>query len=194
MRSPPRSFKIEFKNRSVKSAVLGPTATEDYGGNISKPSFLDTSDFVAARSSRANGYDAVMEAANAVFARSVPASPAPEAVPTADISVGRVLPSLNDDSDPLAIRLAEADKKSRRKRVAGKAKAIAPLRPTMTKAPPASAGTQAPGEQATKKITRETTNVAAQDRPRRSIHKRRLLDAELKAGEKWKQRLCTAAR
>ena len=38
MRSPPRSFKIEFKNRSAKSAVLGPTATEDYGGNISKPS------------------------------------------------------------------------------------------------------------------------------------------------------------
>jgi hypothetical protein len=64
----------------------------------------------------------------------------------------------------------------------------------MTKAPPASAGTQAPEEQATKKITRETTNVAAQDRPRRSIHKRHLLDAELKAGEKWKRRLCTAAR
>jgi hypothetical protein len=92
MRSPPRSFKFEFKNRSVKSTVLGPTATEDYGGNISKPSFLDTSDFVAARSSRANGYDAMMEAANAVFARSVPASPAPEAGPTPDISVGRVLP------------------------------------------------------------------------------------------------------
>lgn len=194
MRSPPRPFKIEFKNRSAKSAALGPPATEDYGGNISKPSFLDTSDFVAARSSRANGYDAVMEAADAVFARSVPASPAPETGPTPGISVGRVLPSLADDSDPLAIRLAEADKKSRRKHVARKAQAIAPLRPTMSKAPPTSAATQAPDEQATKEIARETPNVATQDRPRRSIHKRRLLEAELKAGEKWKRRLCEAAR
>ena len=78
MRSPPRSFKIEFKNRSAKSAALASTTTEDHGKNISKPSFLDTSDFVTARSNRASGCDAVMEAANAVFARNVPASLAPE--------------------------------------------------------------------------------------------------------------------
>ena len=194
MRSPPRSFKIEFKNRSAKSTTLGWTAPEDYGEKIPKLSFLDTSDFVAARSNRASGYDAVMEAANAVFARNVPASPAPETAPPSSVSVGRVLPSLTDKSDPLAIRLADADKKSRRKRVAGKTKAISSLRPTKTNAQPASAVTQAPDEKATKEITRETPNVAAQDRQRRSIHKRRLLDAELKAGEKWKRRLCTAAR
>lgn len=37
-------------------------------------------------------------------------------------------------------------------------------------------------------------NVAMQDRPRRSTHMHRLLDAELKGGEKWKRRLCKAAR
>src|SRR5208283_1566100 len=193
MRSPPRSFKIEFKNRSAKSTALGWTATEDHGEKIPKPSFLDTNDFVAARSNRASGYDAVMGAANAVFARNVPASPRlrrlrlPAAPPPE-----RVLPSLTNDSNPLAIRLADADKKSRRKRVAGKAKAISSLRPTKTKAQPASAVTQAPDEQATKEMIPETRNVAAKDRPRRSIHKRRLLDAELKASEKWKRRLCKA--
>ena len=194
MRSPPRSFKIEFKNRSAKSTALGWTATEDHGEKIPKPSFLDTSDFVAARSNRASGYHAVMEAANAVFARNVPASPAPETPAPSSVPPERVLPSLPNDSDPLAIRLADADKKSHRKPVAGKAKAISSLRPTKTKAQPASAATQAPDEQATKEMIPETRNVAAQDRPRRSIHKRRLLDAELKDGEKWKRRLCTAAR
>jgi hypothetical protein len=92
------------------------------------------------------------------------------------------------------IRLAAADKKSPSKRVAGKAKAISSLRPTKRKTRPASAATQAPDEQATKELTPETRNVATQDRSRRSIHKRRLLDAELKAGEKWKRHLCKAAR
>lgn len=194
MRSPPRPFKIEFKNRSAKSAALGPPATEEFDKKISKPSFLDTSDFVAARSNRASGHDAVMEAANAVFARKVPASLPAETAPTPSISVGRVLPSLTDDSDALAIRLADADKKSRRKRGVEKAKEISAHRPTKTKAPPASAATHAPDEQATKEVMRETPNVAGRDRQRRSIHQRRLLDAELKAGEKWKRRLCKAAR
>jgi hypothetical protein len=194
MRSPPRSFKVEFKNRSAKSMALGPAATEDYGKNISKPSFLDTSEFVAARSSQGSGYEAVMEAANAVFARSDPASPAPETAPISSVSVGCVLPSLIDNGDPLAIRLADSDKKSRRKRGVGKAEEISALRPTKTKAQPASAATYAPDEQATKEITRETPNVAALDRERRSIHQRRRLDAELKAGEKWKRSLCRAAR
>jgi hypothetical protein len=199
MRSPPRSFKIEFKTRSAKSRALGWTATEDHGDKIPQLSFLDTRDFVAARSNRASGHDAVMEAANAVFARNIPTAPAPETpVPEtpapSSVSAGRVLPSLIDESDPLAIRLAEVGKKSRRERVARRAEAIAPLRPKMAKAPPASAAPRAPDKQAAKEITRETPNVTAQDRQSRSVHKRRLLDAELKAGEKWKRRLCAAAR
>ncbi|BDV41033.1 hypothetical protein DSM21852_42870 (plasmid) [Methylocystis bryophila] len=43
------------------------------------------------------------------------------------------------------------------------------------------------------KIVPETP-TAALDWERRSARKRRLLDAELKAGEKWKRRLCKAAR
>jgi hypothetical protein len=194
MRSPRRSFKVEFKNRAAKSTQLGWTATEDHSEKTVEPSFLDTSDFLAARSNRASGHDAVMAAANAVFARNVPASPAPETPPPSSVPVGRVLPSLTDDCDPLAIRLADAEKNSRRKRVAGKAKTIPSLCPKKMKAQPATATTRAPDEQAAEEIPRETANVAARDGERRSIHKRRRLDAELKAGERWKRRLCTAAR
>jgi len=194
MRSPPRSFKIEFKNRSAKSTTLGWAATQDHGEKTLKPSFLDTSQFVASRNNGASGHDAVMEAANAVFARSLPASAPPETPPPSGVPAGRVLPSLTDDADPLTLRLAEADEKTRRKRGVGKVKTVSPLRPTKPKAPPASAATQAPQARATQQIARETPNVAARDGERRSIHKRRLLDAELKAGEKWKRRLCAAAR
>jgi hypothetical protein len=194
MRSPPRSFKIEFKNRSAKSTPLGWTATEDHSEKTVKPSFLDTSEFLAARSNRASGHDAVMEAANAVFARNVPASPAPETPPPSIVPVGRVLPSLIDNCDPPAIRIADAEKNSSRKRVAGTAKTVSSPRPTEMKVQPASTATQAPDERAAEQITRETPNVAPRDGERRSILKRRLLDAELKAGEKWKRRLCTAAR
>ena len=50
-----------------------------------------------------------------------------------------------------------------------------------------------PPKQAATKIVPETP-TAARDCERRSARKRRLLDAELKAGEKWKRRLCKAAR
>ncbi len=54
--------------------------------------------------------------------------------------------------------------------------------------------TQVAVVQAAPEIEPEAPIAAAPDRERRSIHKRRLLDAELKAGEKWKRRLCRAAR
>jgi hypothetical protein len=193
MRSPPRSFKIEFKNRSHKSTAPAPMAMEDCGKSISEPSFLDRSNF-AARSNRASGYDAVMEAANAVFARNIPASPAPETAPNSSVPVGRVLPSLVDNGDQLAVGSGDAEKKSRRKYMAGKPQAISPIRPAKAKDQPANAATRAADEQATLEVVRETPNVAALDRERRSILQRRLLDAELKAGEKWKRRLCKAAR
>ena len=50
-----------------------------------------------------------------------------------------------------------------------------------------------PPKQAATEIAPETP-TAALDGERRSARKRRLLDAELKAGEKWKRRLCKAAR
>ncbi|QGM48333.1 hypothetical protein [Methylocystis heyeri] len=165
---------------------------EDHSEKTVKPSFLDTSDFLAARSNRDEGHDAVMEAANAVFARNAPASPPPETPQPSSVPVGRVLPSLTDDCDPVAIRLADAEKNSRRKRVAEET--VPSLRLKKKKAPPAAAAAQAPDERAAEEHTRETPNVAVRDGERRSIHKRRLLDAELKAGEKWKRRLCTAAR
>jgi len=50
-----------------------------------------------------------------------------------------------------------------------------------------------PPKQAATKIAPETPTVAP-DCERKLARKRRLLDAELKAGEKWKRRLCKAAR
>ena len=49
-------------------------------------------------------------------------------------------------------------------------------------------------EQAPTSIPPDTSIATAPERELRSLKKRRLLDANLKAGEKWKRRLCKAAR
>jgi hypothetical protein len=55
--------------------------------------------------------EASMKAAEAVFARSVPAAPRPETNPPLNASLGRVLRSLIENSVAPTIRFAEADEK-----------------------------------------------------------------------------------
>ena len=88
---------------------------------------------------------------------------------------------------------AEADQKAGRSRVARKAKAASPARPRRSPVPAEDSVVLDPPKQAATKIVPEMP-TAALDGERRSARKRRLLDAELKAGEKWKRRLCKAAR
>jgi len=169
-----------------------PPTNDDAGKDRVTPSFLDVGVFKAGRNSHATGYEAAMKAAEAVFARSVPAAPRPETNPPLNAPVGRVLPSLIENSVAPTIRLAEADEKPAPSRATKKAKAASPVRPKRPSAKPEAVVMQDSVEQSATKIAPET--LTAPDHERRSLQKRRVLDASLKAGEKWKRRLCKAAR
>jgi hypothetical protein len=194
MRPTVRTFKIEFKSRSSRSTPMCPPRGDDAGKDRATPSFLDVGAFTAGRNRRANDYEAAMKAADAVFARVAPAVPSPETNPSSNAPMGRILPSLVENSDARIGRLAEAHQKPGHRGVARKAKAASPVRPKKPTVQPESALAKDSVVQAATETTPETPIAAAPDRERRSIHKRHLLDAELKAGEKWKRRLCGAAR
>ena len=149
--------------------------------------------FAADRRYRANAPEAATRAAHAVFGRTSSPAPAPEAIPASNAPVGRVLPSLIENSGVLAVRPAEADQKAGRSRAVRKAKAASPARARRSPVPAEDGVVLEPPKQAATKNVPETP-TAAPDCERRSARKRRLLDAELKAGEKWKWRLCKAAR
>jgi hypothetical protein len=171
---------------------MRPPTSVDAGKDRATPSFLDVSVFTAGRSSHANDYEAARKAAEAVFARSVPAAPRPETNLPLNAPVGRVLPSLIENIVAPAIRLAEADEKPVRGRAAGRANAASRVQIKKPTIQPEPAVMQDSVEQSATKIAPET--LIAPDHERRSLQKRRILDASLKAGEKWKRRLCKAAR
>ena len=177
MRPTVRPFKIEFKTRSSRSTPMRPPTSDDAGKDRATPSFLDVSVFTAGRNSHANDYEAAMKAAEAVFARSVPAAPAPETNPPLNAPVGRVLPSLIEDSVAPTIRLAEGDEKPVRGRTAGRVKAasrVQPKKPTVQSEPAVMQ------DQSATKIAPET--LIAPDHERRSLQKRRILDASSQGG------------
>ena len=188
MRHPVRPFKIEFKSRSSRSTQMRSPKGDDADRTVSAPSFLDTSDFLGARGSHANGYDAAMKAADAVFGRGASVAAVSEPPPST-APIGRVLPSLIENSDALTVRMADADVKAPRPQVARKAE-TSPVR----RKKPNAQSESAIARESVERVATQTVPAAEPDRERRSVHKRRLLDAELKAGEKWKRRLCRAAR
>jgi hypothetical protein len=171
---------------------MRPPTSVDAGKDRATPSFLDVSVFTAGRNSHANDYEAARKAAEAVFGRSVPAAPGPETNPPLNAPVGRVLPSLIENSVAPSIRLVEADEKPVRSRAASRAKAASRVQPKNPTVQPEPAVMEDSVEQSATKIAPET--LIAPDHKRRSLQKRRVLDANLKAGEKWKRRLCKAAR
>ena len=193
MRHIVRPFKIEFKSRSSRSTPMRSPTGGDAGKESATPAFKNAGVFLAGRHGRANAPEAAIKAAHAVFGRTSSPAPAPEAIPASNAPVGRVLPSLMENGGVLAVRPAEVDQKAGRSRAARKAKAASPARQRKSPLPAENGVTFDPPKQAATKIAPETP-TAAPDRERRSAHKRRLLDAELKAGEKWKRRLCKAAR
>ena len=193
MRHIVRPFKIEIKSRFSRSTPMRSPTGDHAGKDSGTPSFLNVAVFAADRRYRANAPEAAMKAADAVFGRTSSPAPAPEAIPASNAPVGRVLPSLIENGGALAVPLAEADQKAGRSRAARKAKAASPARQRKSPLPAENGVTFDPPKQAATKIAPETP-TAAPDRERRSAHKRRLLDAELKAGERWKRRLCRAAR
>jgi hypothetical protein len=194
MRPAIRPFKVEFKTRHSKSSAPPPRPSDGAGKDPAIPSFLDVGIFTAGLGSHADGYDAAMKAADALFARSVPAAPTLETISPPNTPVGRVLPSLIENNDVLAVRSRDADAKPRRSRVAKQAKAASFVRPKQPTIQQEGAVAPASLKQAAIEIAPETPIAAASERERRSVQKRRLLDAELKIGEKWKRRQCRAAR
>ena len=194
MRPTIRPFKIEFKNRSSKSTPMRSPSGDGADKDRVEPSFLDVGIFRSGHSSHANGYGDARKAADALFARRVPTASAPEATSVSDVPMSRVLPNLIENGVALAVRSVEVDQRPDRGRVARKAKAASPALSKIPTIQQESGVLQDSVEQAAMQIAPEAPIVAAPDRERRSIHKRRLLDAELKAGEKWKRRLCRAAR
>ena len=124
VRRPVRPFVIEFKPRSSKSSAPRSPRSDEAGKINATPAFLDVGVFTANRRAQGDDYETAMKAADAVFGRSgaVAAEPiAPSSAPT-----GRVLPSLIENVDALAVPSTEIEEKPRRGRVAKKAEA-APL-------------------------------------------------------------------
>ena len=198
MRRPVRPFVIEFKPRSSKSSAPRSPRIDEAGKTNATPAFLDVSVFTASRSVQGDDYETAMKAADAVFGRSGAVAAEPIAPPNAP--TGRVLPSLIESVDALAIPSKKIEEKPRRGRVARKAEMAPPVRvkpPARPKTAAVQLESVAPQDfvKPAAIVSQPHTPTAAEpDREPRSLRKRRLLDAELKAGEKWKRRLCKAAR
>jgi hypothetical protein len=194
VRRPVRPFVIEFKPRSSKSSAPRSPRIDEAGKTNATPAFLDVSVFTASRSVQGD-YETAMKAADAVFGRSAAEPIAPPNAPT-----GRVLPSLIESVDAFAVPSTEIEEKPRRGRVARKAETAPPVQVksrARPKTPTVRLESVAPKDfvKPAAIVSQPHTPTAAEpDREPRSLRKRRLLDAELKAGERWKRRLCKAAR
>jgi hypothetical protein len=135
-----------------------------------------------------------MRAADAVFGNSRSGSPASEKAPAAVALVGKVLPSLIEEDDPLTVRLKKADEKRRRGRPPGKGKTSSPAPRKKPPLSPKVKAARASVEQPIADMAPKPVIVSVTRRERGSILRRWVLKTELKAGEKWKRRLCKAAR
>lgn len=196
MRRTIRPFVREFKNRSSKPSARQPAPF--ISETETKPPLLD----LAPRgdSSRDDGYEAALRAADAVFGKkSAEAPPAPPPPAEQAPQTGRVLPSLVETQDaPVAIR--ERTKKARkpRARKAEKAEPVEePPAPARRGGPPRRPKVDAPkpaAERPLVKIAPEAPKTSGPRRARRPIQLRWVLRTELRAGEKWKRRLPEKAR
>jgi hypothetical protein len=195
MRRTVRPFIKEFKRRSLKSPAASPPPIDGADRNDLKPSFLNLSVFSTPQNNPNDEYNAALKVADAVFGGRNSAAAVPGNEPSSSRTVGRVLPSLIQEDDALTIRLREADEKVRRGRVAGKAMSPSAIRRKKPILQPESETARVSVERPAASPSVEISIVSARpDREHRSIQKRWVLGTELKPGEKWKRRLCKAAR
>lgn len=206
MRRPVRPFVIEFKSRSSKLSTPRAPRIDDANKVDATPAFLDVGVFASGRNSRGDDYETAMKAADAVFGRNDSAALAPEPIASSDAPTGRVLPSLIENIDAATTPSTETEEKPRRNPVTRKTKTASPIppkspvrsdSPVRFKKPtirPQHVAPQDVAKAAAAKPQPDASIAAEPDHERRSLKKRRRLDAELKAGERWKRRLCKAAR
>jgi hypothetical protein len=189
-----RPFITEFKNRSIKPLAGHPNPIGDAKNHGSKPSFLDLGVFATRRANYDDERKAALKAADAVFCKGGSAASVPETTPSSNASVGRILPSLIAADDALVVRSAEADEKIRRGHGLGKAERSPPVRRKKPILQPKVEVARVAVEQRAASSSPEMSIVSGPRRERRPIQKRWVLETELIAGEKWKRRLCQAAR
>ena len=194
MRRTVRPFIKEFKTRSAKSSATHPQPIGDADNDGSKPSFLDLNVFTTRQNKFEAEHKEALTAADAVFGEGSPVAPLPKASPLSNAPVGRVLPSLIRDDDVLSVRLTEGDGKSRSGRNVGKVKSPSPIRLKKPTRQLESEVARVFLERPATSFSQDILIVSAPRRDRRSIQKRWVLRTALKAGEKWKRRLCKAAR
>ena len=194
MRRTVRPFIKEFKTRSAKSSATHPRPLGDTDNDGSKLSFLDLNVFTTRQNKFEAEHKEALTAADAVFGEGSPVAPLPKASPLSNAPVGRVLPSHIGEDDLLTVRLTEGDGKSRSGRSVGKVKSSSPIRlkkPTLRPESEVAGGFL---ERPATSFSMDILIVSTPHRDHRSIQKRWVLRTELKAGEKWKRRLCKAAR
>jgi hypothetical protein len=189
-----RPFIKEFKTRSAKSSATHPRPLGDTDNDGSKLSFLDLNVFTTRQNKFEVEHKEALTAAAAVFGEGSPVAPLPKASPLSNAPVGRVLPSHIGEDDLLTVRLTEGDGKSRSGRRVGKVKSSSPIRLKKPTRQLESAVARVFLERPATSFSQDILIVSAPRRDRRSIQKRWVLRTELKAGEKWKRRLCKAAR
>ena len=194
MRRTVRPFIKEFKRRSLKSSAACPPPIDDADKNDPKSSFLDLGVFSTSQNGPNAECDAALKMADAVFGGRNLAAAVSENDRSSSPPVGRVLPSLIQEDDALTVHLREADEKTRRGRGAGKAMSPSPVRRKKLILQPESETGRVSVERPAANFSPERSIVSEPQRERRSIQKRWVLGTELKAGEKWKRRLCKPAR
>jgi hypothetical protein len=189
-----RPFIKEFKTRSAKSSAAHPQLISDADNDGSKPSFLGLNVFSPRQNNDGDEHKVAFTAADAVFGRGSQVAPLSETSQLSNAPVGRVLPSLIDEDDPLPVRLTDSDGKSRRGHRIGKLKSPLPVRRNQRTLQPKSDVARVFLERPDASFSSDISIASAPQRERRSIQRRWVLRIELKAGEKWKRRLCKAAR
>jgi len=189
-----RPFIKEFKTRSGKSPAAHRQQTGYTNNDGSKPSFLGLNVFLPRQNNFDGELKVTLTAAETVFRRGSPVDTLPETSQLSNAAVGRVLPSLIGEDDPLPVRLTDGDGKSRRGHRIGKVKSPLPIRRNQRTLRPKSNPARVFLERPDANCSADMLIASAPLRKRRSIQKRWVLKTELKAGEKWKRRLCKAAR
>lgn len=194
MRHTVRPFIKEFKTRSGKSPAAHRQPTGYTNNDGSKPSFLGLNVFLPRQNNFDGELKVTLTAAEAIFRRGNPVDTLPETSQLSNAAVGRVLPSLIGEDDPLPVRLTDGDGKSRRGHRIGKVKSPLPIRRNQRTLQPKSDVARVFLERPDANCSPDILIASTPLRKRRSIQKRWVLKTELKAGEKWKRRLCKAAR
>ncbi|WP_442755205.1 hypothetical protein ACNHKD_00645 [Methylocystis sp. JAN1] len=191
MRQPVRPFITAYKNRSSKFRMPRPRDIDDPEKAISKPMSVDLSVNAPAKPRMDAEYSAALAAADALFGgKAIVAEAVQE---PSNIPTSRILPCLLQPEAQLAPPAEQAKKAGRAPRAA-KPPARKAAKATAVVPPVKPAIARQAVEPPQVVVTPDTLNVPATRRERSSIQNRWVRKTELKPGEKWKHRLCKAAR